>query len=116
MLAEIRQQIIQSNSRYKEAADVHRREQVFKVGGLVMVRLRRERFPLGSYSKLARRKLGPVPIVAKINDNAYSVGLPADCNTSSTFNVADITHYKPADGAIISISSSESSSSDAGED
>ncbi|PKU62750.1 hypothetical protein MA16_Dca023314 [Dendrobium catenatum] len=116
MLADIRQQIINSNSRYKEAVDVHRRERQFQVGDLVMVRLRRERFPPGAYSKLAKRKLGPVPIIAKINDNAYSIGLPADCNTSSTFNVSDISAYKPADDAVVSISSSESSSSEAGED
>ncbi|PKU63318.1 hypothetical protein MA16_Dca013362 [Dendrobium catenatum] len=116
MLAEVRQQIIKSNARYKAAADVHRRERLFKEGDLVMVRLRRERFPPGAYSKLAKRKIGPVPILAKINDNAYRIELPADCNTSSTFNVADISPYKPADDAIVLISSSESSSSEAGED
>ncbi|XP_020700061.1 uncharacterized protein LOC110112248 [Dendrobium catenatum] len=116
MLAEVRQQIIKSNQLYKETADVHRRHKTFKVGDLVMVRLRRERFPPGTYSKLARRKIGPVPIVTKINDNAYTVALPADCNTSSTFNVSDIWEYKPADDGVIALSSSESSSSEAGED
>ncbi|PKU76569.1 ATP-dependent DNA helicase RecG [Dendrobium catenatum] len=117
MLAEVRQQIIKSNQLYKEAADVHRRHKTFKVGDLVMVRLRRERFPPGTYScKLARRKFGPVPIVTKINDNAYTVALPADCNTSSTFNVSDIWEYKPADDGEIALSSSESSSSEARED
>ncbi|XP_020690391.1 uncharacterized protein LOC110105291 [Dendrobium catenatum] len=116
MLAEIRQQLIKSNSRYKAAADVHCKECLFQVGDLVMVRLRREQFPPGTYSKLAKRKLGLVPIVAKINDNGYNIGLPADCNTSSTFNVADLSPYKPADDAVVLISSSESSSSEAGED
>jgi len=69
MLAEIRQQLIKSNSRYKAAADVHCKERLFQVGDLVMVCLRREQFPPGTYSKLAKRKLGLVLIVAKINDN-----------------------------------------------
>ncbi|PKU78632.1 hypothetical protein MA16_Dca014897 [Dendrobium catenatum] len=116
MLADIRQKIVNANLRYKEAADLHRWEQLFQVGDLVMVRLRRERFPPGTFSKLSRRKLGPLPITAKINDNAYSVDLPADCHTTSTFNVSDLSPYIPADDALISISSSESSSSEAGED
>ncbi|PKU65627.1 hypothetical protein MA16_Dca021516 [Dendrobium catenatum] len=45
MLQEIRQQLIDSNYRYKTAADTRRREKLFQVGDLVMVRLRRERFP-----------------------------------------------------------------------
>ncbi|PKU76646.1 hypothetical protein MA16_Dca001251 [Dendrobium catenatum] len=116
MLAEVRNQILKSNTRYKEAADKRRRQRLFNVGDLVMVRLRRERFPPGTYSKLSRRKIGPIPISAKINDNAYSVALPAGCNTSSTFNVADIWPYSPPDAGVISLSSSESSSSEHGED
>ncbi|PKU70520.1 ATP-dependent DNA helicase RecG [Dendrobium catenatum] len=113
MLEEVRQQIIKANQRYKEAADTHRRQRLFNIGDLVMVRLRREP---GTYSKLARRKIGPIPINAKINDNAYTVALPPDCNSSPTFNVADIRAYTPPDDAVIAISSSESSSSEVGED
>ncbi|KAI0498351.1 hypothetical protein KFK09_021592 [Dendrobium nobile] len=116
MLKDIREQLVRANQRYKTAADARRREKIFQVGDLVMVRLRRERFPPGTYSKLARRKIGPVPIVAKINDNAYRVALPPDNNTSPTVNVSDISQYKPADEAMASISSSESSSDEDGED
>ncbi|PKU65014.1 uncharacterized protein LOC110114025 [Dendrobium catenatum] len=116
MLSEVRRQIIKSNQRYKEAADKHRRQRLFNMGDLVMVRLRREWFPPGTYSKLSRRKIGPIPITAKINDNAYSVALPVECNTSPTFNVADIWAYSPPDEGVISVSSSESSSSEPGED
>ncbi|KAI0529750.1 hypothetical protein KFK09_002308 [Dendrobium nobile] len=116
MLSEIRRQILKSNLRYKEAADKHKRQRLFNVGDLVMVRLRRERFPPGTYSKLSRRKIGPIPITAKINDNAYSMALPAGCNTSPTFNVADIWPYSPPDEGVIHVSSSESSSSEHGED
>ncbi|PKU66790.1 hypothetical protein MA16_Dca015050 [Dendrobium catenatum] len=116
MLSEVKHQIVKSNQKYKEAADTRHRQRLFSVGDLVMVRLRRERFPPGTYSKLARRKIGPIPIMAKINDNAYSVALPADCNTSPTFNVSDIWPYNPPNDGIIDLSSSESSSSEPGED
>ncbi|XP_020688293.1 uncharacterized protein LOC110103791 [Dendrobium catenatum] len=116
MLFKVRQQLIQTNQKYKRAADVHRRQRIFNVGDLVMIRLRRERFPVGQYSKLARRKIGPLPILTKINDNAYTVALPADCNTSPTFNVSDIWPYFPPDDGVLQFSSSESSSSDTGED
>lgn len=79
MLSDVKQQLVQSNQKYKAAVDTHRRQRLFDVGDLVMVRLRRERFPPGAYSKLARRKIGPIPITAKINDNAYTVALPPDC-------------------------------------
>ncbi|PKU80597.1 hypothetical protein MA16_Dca011721 [Dendrobium catenatum] len=116
MLSDVKQQIISANQRYKMTANTHRRKKLFEVGDLVLVRLRRERFAPGEYSKLARRKLGPVPIIAKYNDNAYRVQLPPGCNTSPTFNVSDIWPYHSTDDATISINSSESSSSEAGED
>ncbi|PKU87410.1 hypothetical protein MA16_Dca008506 [Dendrobium catenatum] len=116
ILSDVRQQIITSNQRYKKAVDARRRQQLFEVGDLVLVRLRRERFAPGEYSKLARRKVGPVPIIAKYNDNAYHVELPPGYNTSATFNVSDIWPYHSSDNAPISLSSSESSSSETGED
>ncbi|PKU71741.1 hypothetical protein MA16_Dca026865 [Dendrobium catenatum] len=116
MLEDVRKQLIKSNQSYKAAADIHRRQKIFNIGDLVLIRMRRERFPPGTYSKLHRRKIGPVPIVAKINDNAYTVELPVDIHTSPTFNVSDIWPYHSPDDAPIAISSSESSSSSAGED
>ncbi|PKU82332.1 hypothetical protein MA16_Dca005337 [Dendrobium catenatum] len=116
MLSDVRQQIITSNAKYKEDVDKHRRQCRFSVGDLVWVRLRRERFAPSTYSNLARRKIGPVPIIAKINDNAYTVTLPPDCMTSPTFNVSDIWPYSPPDDGVITIISSESSSSDPGGD
>ncbi|PKU70598.1 hypothetical protein MA16_Dca008715 [Dendrobium catenatum] len=116
MLEDVHTHLTNANMKYKAAADVHRRQQLFNVGDLVMVRLRRERFPPGTYSKLSRRCIGPVPIIAKINDNAYTVELPADQNTSPTFNVSNISLYHPPDPAVIEVSSSKLSSSDAGED
>ncbi|PKU62464.1 hypothetical protein MA16_Dca022552 [Dendrobium catenatum] len=114
MLHEVRQKLLDSNAKYKLVADKHRRAGMFQPGDLVMVRLRRERFAPGTYSKLSRRKIGPISVLKRINANAYVVDLPAEFNTSSTFNIADISAYHPPDEALTSTSTTDSSSSDSG--
>ncbi|PKU68856.1 hypothetical protein MA16_Dca010600 [Dendrobium catenatum] len=110
MLQEVRAKLLESNNKYKQKADEHRREQLYKLGDLVMVRLRRERVAPGTYSKLSPRKTGPFPILKQINPNAYVVDLPTHFNTSTTFNVTDLSPYHPPDDARTNISSSESDS------
>jgi len=90
---QVRQRIIKQNSRYKTNRDKHRREQIFKVGDLVWIHLRKERFPKQPNAKLSPRADGPFKIVHKINDNAYKVELPGTYGVSATFNVADLSPY-----------------------
>jgi len=90
---QVRQRIVKQNSRYMTNRDKHRRQQIFKVGDLVWIHLRKEQFLKQPNAKLSPRADGPLKIVHKINDNAYKVELPGTYGVSANFNVANLSPY-----------------------
>ncbi|KAK1649868.1 hypothetical protein QYE76_067673, partial [Lolium multiflorum] len=75
-----------------------RKEMLFKPGDMVWVHFCKDRFPKLRKSKLKPRGAGPYKVLAKINDNAYSIDLPiAEFGVSNSFNVADLTPYDGED-------------------
>ncbi|GKF35111.1 hypothetical protein Tco_0108311, partial [Tanacetum coccineum] len=81
------------NQKYKERVDSRRKRVVFKEGDLVWIRLGKERFRAGRFSKLQPRADGPFRVLKRINDNAYKIDLLGTYNVSATFNVADLSPY-----------------------
>ena len=74
----IHDQLNANNLKYKILADSHKRNQNFKIGDYVMVRLRPERFPPGTSKKLHAHSTGPFVKLSRVELNAYMLDLPVD--------------------------------------
>ncbi|XP_074288672.1 uncharacterized protein LOC141613826 [Silene latifolia] len=91
---QVRGQIEKSNAKYKEKANKHRKQPVFKVGDLVWLHLRKERFPAKRKNKLMPRADGPFKVIECYGSNAYKLELPSEYGgVSATFNVGDLSPY-----------------------
>ena len=97
---EVRKRIIKMNTQYKAKADVKRRYKEFHIGDEVMVHLRKEHFPVGTYNKLKMKKFGLCKIVKRHDSgHAYEVELPTELNILVVLNISDlIEYYEGGDG------------------
>ncbi|CAA7034520.1 unnamed protein product [Microthlaspi erraticum] len=91
--SQVRTNLERATAKYKQDADAHRRDLQFKVGDKVWAVLTKDRFPPGTYNKLKARKIGPLEVLEKMNDNAYRLCLPPTMNTADVFNVKHLVPY-----------------------
>ena len=89
----IHDRITHQNASYKQAADLHRHQRSFNVGDQVMVRLRLERYSLGTTTKLDARSTGPFWVLTRVGENTYVVDIPPSWGISSTFNVTNLAAF-----------------------
>jgi hypothetical protein len=81
------------NSKYNLAGGKRRKQLIMKLGELVWLHLRKDRFLALRKSKLMPRADGPFKVLEQINDNSYKLDLPVDFGVRSTFNIADLKPY-----------------------
>jgi hypothetical protein len=67
---EVRKRLTINIENYKSQADKHRRKVELKLGDVVLIRIRPERFPKGVFQKLQEHRAGPFKILQRLGQNA----------------------------------------------
>lgn len=75
------------------SANTRRKDRQFDIGDMVLIRLRPECFPPGSFTKLHARRAGPFKVAKRLGPNAYVIELPPDYGISPVFNIEDLTQF-----------------------
>jgi hypothetical protein len=57
---------------------------------MVLVHLRKERFPRGTYNKLKMKKIGPCRVLRRFGENVYEIELSDGIGISPIFNISDL--------------------------
>ena len=85
---EVRKHTIKMNTQYKNKVDMKKRYKELQIIDEVMVHLRKEHFPMGTYNKMKMKKFGPCKIVKRPDfGNDYEVEFPTELNISPVFNI-----------------------------
>jgi hypothetical protein len=92
--AEVKRRLSHSTDSYAAAANIKRRDIQFNGGDMVLVCLKPERFPPGSFTKLHTQRAEPFQITKNLGNNAYVIDLPSEFGISPIFNIEDITAFK----------------------
>jgi hypothetical protein len=100
-LALARTAIARAQARQSDAANVHRRQDSFAVGDLVLLSTEHLKLlgPRRSTPKLAGKFVGPFAIRSVVNANAYELDLPPLFQIHPTINISRLKRYQSSPAA-----------------